>query len=167
MQNASNATQLRDDHPSPRWKPLPGFEVSVTSGDLAAREALQKVMKALDPLALDPEEASTVELVLAEALNNIVEHAYPDPQTAGPIHIKCRHHADGLHFRVHDIGLAMPDGRAPVGGNISHDVPIDDLPEGGFGWFLIQDLAKDVQYDRVGEENQLNLRIAVAYGRSH
>ena len=41
------------------------------------------------------------------------------------------------------------------------DVAFEDLPEGGFGWFLIQDLAKDVLYARVENENRLSLRLAV------
>jgi serine/threonine-protein kinase RsbW len=41
-------------------------------------------------------------------------------------------------------------------------VDLMDLPEGGFGWFLIKDLAKDVVYARVEGENRLQLRVAVA-----
>ena len=44
------------------------------------------------------------------------------------------------------------------------DVPMQDMPEGGFGWFLIKDLAKDVTYHRVKAENHLSLRLAVAIG---
>lgn len=141
------------------------FDFSITSGETAVREALKGVIAELKPLALDVEEASTVELVLAEALNNIVEHAYPAPAATGPIFIKCQHRADGLHVTIRDRGAAMPDGQAPIGMAQSVDVDVMDLPEGGFGWFLIQDLAKDVRYRRVGEENQLDLRLAVAIQR--
>lgn len=141
---------------------LPPFDFSVQSSELAVREALQKLLDALGPLDLGVEEAGTVELVLAEALNNIVEHAYPDQNTAGQIAISCKHLSDGLHFKVVDQGKEMPDGQAPLGMQASLDVDLNDLPEGGFGWFLIQDLAKDVSYQRVGVENQLSMRLAVA-----
>ncbi len=144
-------------------KELPKFEVCITSSARAVRDALQQVLTGLEPLVLDPEEKSTVELVLAEALNNIVEHAYPIASPSGPIHIRCHQKNDGLHFRIRDNGLAMPDGKAPKGQIQPCEVEASDLPEGGFGWFLIENLAKDTRYRRSGDENQLDLRIAVAY----
>ncbi|MEL7081583.1 MAG: ATP-binding protein, partial [Pseudomonadota bacterium] len=56
----------------------------------------------------------------------------------------------------------MPDGETPLGRPANLNVDKMDLPEGGFGWFLIKDLAKDVDYKRVGWENRLSLRLAVA-----
>lgn len=145
--------------------PLPRFKLSLRSGENATRSALAQVMNAISPLSLDAEESMTVELIMAEALNNIVEHAYPDNNPEGPIHIDCTHLADGLHFTIVDQGFPMPNGETPIGICPAHDVEVEDLPEGGFGWFLIKDLAKDVQYKRIEDKNQLRLRIAVAYGR--
>ncbi|WP_298915601.1 ATP-binding protein [uncultured Roseobacter sp.] len=141
---------------------LPPFEISVQSSDMAVRDALAQILTELGPLELSVEESGTIELVLAEVLNNIVEHAYPEPDNPGDIHIYCNHRPDGLHLKITDQGAAMPDGAAPLGKQASLDVDLMDLPEGGFGWFLIQDLAKDVQYARVENENQLTIRIAVA-----
>ncbi|MGC1496180.1 MAG: ATP-binding protein [Sulfitobacter sp.] len=138
------------------------FEVDVDSGELAVRDALTLVLSNLEVLSLDVEELATVELVLAEALNNVVEHAYPKSEPGNPIHIQCSQKATGLHFAITDQGHAMPDGKTPLG--LSQNVDVDplDMPEGGFGWFLIKDLAKDVLYRRIENENQLSLRIAVA-----
>ncbi|TMM52379.1 ATP-binding protein [Sulfitobacter sabulilitoris] len=141
---------------------LPPFDITLKSGSLAVREALRHLLERLGPLELDIEEAGTVELVLAEALNNIVEHAYRAPEAAGPICIRCSHKKDGLHLRIRDRGLSMPDGPLADGGPARTEMISGDLPEGGFGWFLIRDLAKDVQYRRVGIENRLDLRLAVA-----
>ncbi|MFL4469665.1 ATP-binding protein [Tateyamaria armeniaca] len=143
---------------------LPAFQISIQSGGMAVRDALKKLMDGLKPLSLDVEEAGTVELVMAEALNNIVEHAYPEGDPDGPINITCSHARDGLHMTVVDNGRAMPDGRTPLGAPVETDVALNDMPEGGFGWFLIKDLAKDVRYDRVESENHLSLRLAVAIG---
>lgn len=137
------------------------FRVCVQSGEMAVRAALSELMTNLKPLTLDVEEEGTVELVLAEALNNVVEHGYPKENDAGPIAISCSQQDDGLHFEIRDKGLPMPDGQAPIGMAADVSVPMEDMPEGGFGWFLIQDLAKDVKYKRNGDENLLNLRIAV------
>ncbi|MEL6450486.1 MAG: ATP-binding protein [Pseudomonadota bacterium] len=141
---------------------LPTFRITVQSGALAVREALAALLDGLKPLDLDIEEAGTVELVMAEALNNIVEHAYPAGDPAGPIDITCAHAVDGLHLTVVDQGRGMPDGETPLGAAANLDVDLCDMPEGGFGWFLIKDLAKDVTYQRVARENHLTLRIAVA-----
>ena len=152
----------------PMSKPLPllePFQLTVRSGEFAVREALDGLIYGLAPLSLDVEEIGTVELVMAEALNNIVEHAYPEPDNDGPIAVGCQHQQDGLHMTVLDRGLAMPDGRAPIGMAQDVDVDVMDMPEGGFGWFLIQNLAKDVRYGRVKDQNRLDLRLAVAICR--
>lgn len=129
---------------------------------MAAREARQKLLSELRPLKLGTRDAGTVELVLAEVLNNIVEHAYRDQNASGKIAISCEHRADGLHLQIIDEGEAMPEGDIPTGARASLDVDINDLPEGGFGWFIIRDLAKDLKYKRIGTKNQLSMRLDVA-----
>jgi serine/threonine-protein kinase RsbW len=37
----------------------------------------------------------------------------------------------------------------------------DDLPEGGFGWFLIRELTKDLQYVRHEDQNRLTFSIPI------
>ena len=122
---------------------------------------LEELMAQLDALTLSVDNAGKVELVVAEALNNVVEHAYPDGSPDGPIRLDWAVEADLLKFKITDQGLGMPDGKAPNGRAQSVKVDIMDLPEGGFGWFLIRDLAEDVEYCRSGWENCLhfNLRI--------
>lgn len=137
------------------------FEVHVESGQQAVRDALQRFLKALEPLNLDVEEAGTVELVLAEVLNNIVEHAYPPASPGGPIDIQCTQKIDGLSILIKDCGRAMPEGKLPLGELASFNDDLDDLPEGGFGWFLVKDLARDVTYARVNNENHLQMRLAL------
>lgn len=142
-------------------KTLQPFEVCVQSGQMAVREALAQFFDALKPLELDVEEAGTIELVLAEVLNNIVEHAYPPSAPEGPITIRCALRPDGLTLHIVDKGAVMPDGRLPLGELPSLEVEQQDLPEGGFGWFLIQHLARDVSYTRANDENHLRLRLAL------
>ncbi|MBD3665689.1 ATP-binding protein [Sulfitobacter sp. TSTF-M16] len=145
---------------------LAPFDVSVISSEHAVRDALRDVIHGLGPLGLDIEEVGTVELVLAEALNNIVEHAYPPDAQGGPIHVTCRHRQKGLFFTIRDRGKAMPDGQIPLGMVQDVNVDVMDMPEGGFGWFMIRDLAKDVAYQRQGCENELQLRLAIAVRRA-
>ncbi len=140
------------------------FDVEFQSGPLAVRQALAQVLDGLKPLSLDVEETGTIELVLAEALNNIVEHAYPEGDPTGAINITCKRGEKGLHFRVTDSGRPMPEEKLPMAVQADVDVDMFDLPEGGFGWFLIQDLAKDVDYAYENGKNILDLRLAVAMG---
>ena len=147
---------------SPDIEPL--CKVHLRSGTTTTRRALEKVLHALEGLKLDSEERHTVELVVAEALNNIVEHAYPETGNGGPIDIECTHRANGLHFAFFDEGQAMPDGTVPFASLPDLGLETEDLPDGGFGWFIINELAKDVVYERVADRNELRLRIAVAYG---
>ncbi len=143
---------------------FPEVNIIVASGPLAARQALDQLKLALAPLSLHIDELSTVELVLAEAVNNICEHAYANGARHGPIHLHCRHHRDGLHFTITDEGMPMPGGCAPPGLAVDVDGDLSEVPEGGFGWFLIRDLARDVTYQRQGAINRLSLRMAVALG---
>lgn len=140
---------------------LPPVHVSVESSETAARTALAELLKGLAPLNLTVDDAGTVELVMAEALNNVVEHAYPAGDSPGPIKVSCEHAADGLHLLVVDRGRTMPDGQIPTGATVDLNVDFLDMPEGGFGWFLIKDLADDIRYERVDWENRLMFRLAV------
>ncbi|WP_299880605.1 ATP-binding protein [uncultured Sulfitobacter sp.] len=146
---------------------LKPIELCLVNRDHGVRDALARLLVALGPLNLGAEERNTVELVLAEVLNNILEHAYPGIGPLGTVRISVEARSNGLHISVLDDGAPMPDGQAPLGTAQDLNMGIPDLPEGGFGWFLIRDLAKDVQYRRVAGHNQLDLRLAIALPRNH
>ena len=165
MPNASEPVPT-DRRGAKAKSPPPRFGVEVLSGSCAVREALGQVREELHRFELDQEEEGTVQLVLAEVLNNIVEHAYPPSDPVGPITIEALQRPDGLHLSIRDKGHAMPDGQLPIGALPPVDVDLPDLPEGGFGWFLIRDLARDISYRRDAQENHLRLRIAVGVGHT-
>lgn len=138
------------------------FSIRFKNGEMVTRDALDQFLEQLAPLQLDLEEINIVQIILAEILNNILEHAYAPTDLDGPVTIACRCGPKGLHLSIRDQGRAMPDGRLPLGKCQKLDVGLPDLPEGGFGWFLIHDLARDLSYRRVGIENHLTLRIAIS-----
>jgi len=37
---------------------------------------------------------------------------------------------------------------------------LNDLPEGGFGWFMMQSLTQEIGYKRIKNENVLSLTFA-------
>lgn len=138
-------------------KSRPSFSVSFMSDELAVRGALDRVKQQLTRLAMDADDIATFELVAAEVLNNIVEHAYAD-RPDGLVSLSCAQMPDGLHLKFEDQGQAMPDGTAPNSTTPDPDVAFYDLPEGGFGWFMIHELAKDLAYRRENHRNVLTLR---------
>ena len=119
---------------------------------LAVRDGLGLLMSMKPLRALSDEIRGTVAIVLAEALNNVVEHAYRDGP--GPIRICVDHLAPVLRVSVYDQGLPMPNEQLPQG-LLKPLVEGEELPEGGFGWFLIRTLTMDLAYERHGNLNHL------------
>ena len=126
----------------------------------AVRAALEVVIRQLTELGLEVEELGTVELVLAEVMNNVIEHAYRG-RDDGELQLWWTLGRGGLHVRLADTGAAMPDGRLPVVDVPSAEAHAATVPEGGFGWFLIGGLARNVVYRREGGTNVLTFRVVV------
>lgn len=142
--------------------PLTGGELRLVfaASPITVRTALSNACDCLRAHSLSEEEVGSVELVLAETLNNIVEHAYSNSDV-GEIDVRLRLGKRGLHCCIYDTGSPMPCGMPPLGMRADPMAEMDDLPEGGFGWFLIREIAKDLEYVRDGERNKVTFRIAV------
>lgn len=141
----------------------PGSVLRLTfdSGSAQVRVVLSKVSTHLTAAGLGSSELGTIELALAEALNNVVEHAYPDDMQ-GRIDLHLHLTSVSLKIHISDRGGAMPGLNLPPGEPARVDVPSKDLPEGGFGWFLIRSLASDLTYARDNGQNHLTLRFDLA-----
>lgn len=145
-------------------RPTFAFEQSLEATQDAVREALAYFIDQLSTLVLPQDDLETVELVLAETLNNIVEHAFADQTEPGFIRIRCVCQRGVLYLRITDFGKAMPGLMAPAGSTPAMPIGSDDLPEGGFGWGLIRTLTDDVSYVRSGPMNALTLQIPLNKG---
>ena len=121
------------------------------------------VQEAVDALATDPgvapEDVETIQIILAEALNNVVEHAYPEDE-AGDVQLLIRRRRGSLMCEIKDRGRPMPNGRIPIGDHPTSEG--DQMPEGGYGWFLIRELVRDLIYDRKNGENVLFMTFAAS-----
>ena len=118
---------------------------------MAVRDGLSGLFALRETSSLGDDLRGLTEIVLAEVLNNVVEHAYAG--TSGPIAVVLDHRKGALHVTVRDEGVALPDGRLPDGS--LPDLDGDGLPEGGFGWHLIRSLVTDLRYCRDGGANHL------------
>jgi len=117
-------------------------------------------MRAFREMEIAGEHTGVVEIVLAEVLNNVVEHAYAE-HGRGVIELDVKREGQRLTFVIRDDGRPMPGGIAPGGIPQDLDVAEKDLPEGGFGWFLIRELTRDLRYHRTGNRNELRFFISV------
>jgi len=134
----------------------PFFRRHFTATDIETRAALQALMLALDQAGVGDEDSSNAELILAEALNNVVEHAYADG--AGPVELTVSLQRNGMACTISDRGA----GGEHVGIGTDFDGfidPPDDLPEGGFGWHIIRCLTSELAYQRDRDRNSLMMRL--------
>lgn len=127
---------------------------------MAVREALRQVVAALRAAKFIEEDLASVELVLAEVLNNVVLHAYAGSDD-GMITVLVELQADGLMLRVEDDGAPMPPDGMPMGRPADASLDLLSQPEGGYGWFIIREVARDLRYVRVKSRNILTFRIAI------
>jgi serine/threonine-protein kinase RsbW len=129
--------------------------IAIAGNDLAIRNGLAALVTL--PMIRDLSESNrgTVEIVVAEVLNNVVEHAYANRQ--GIIQLLICPQGTSLRFEVRDDGAALPDHQLPQGH--APALTQDILPEGGFGWFLIRSFANDLSYRREEDNNVLSFAI--------
>lgn len=124
------------------------------STNTAVRDLLQDVASFLDQNSVARADVETAEVVLAEAMNNVVEHAYQWRQD-GSLQLGIDLRAGEIIFTLTDRGQPLPDLRLPDKRQHDLDVPLEDLPEGGFGWFLIHSLTTHLSYRRAEGINHL------------
>ena len=98
------------------------------------------------------------QIVLAEVLNNIVEHAY-GPDRGGFIKVQIEKVDAALAFTIHDFGRPMKDQKLPQPKTPVLSKEREDLSEGGYGSYIVQLLCEKLDYVRNGDENVLTLRI--------
>jgi len=157
MGHARDHLKASDDRNEPR------LQLVFPGDQLAVRRALREAMVFLRDLGIAQDACGPVELVLAEAINNIVEHAF-DGQIRGSIELSIKQIDGDLNFTIFDDGRPMPGGDAPLGHPHNLSCDLIDLPEGGFGWFLIRNLTRELIYTRIGNRNQLQFTINPSSG---
>lgn len=129
------------------------MQLTLESDPVAVRKSLATLLACPIMRSVDDASRDTAEIVLAEILNNIVEHAYAN-QT-GKICVTLHLQSGGIYVVICDQGRPFAQGRIPQGILPKTD-SMKDLPEGGFGWFLIGTLAQRLTYTRQDECNQLS-----------
>ncbi|PCD76323.1 ATP-binding protein [Pseudothioclava arenosa] len=134
------------------------FHTSFPARPQAVREALRAAVARFARL-MSADEAGTFELILAEILNNVVEHSYQDADE-GTVTLSIVQDRRGLSCSISDDGVPLPEDclRRVLPDDPGRPQP-GNLPEGGFGWFLIHDLAEELGYQRDANRNLLAFRL--------
>jgi anti-sigma regulatory factor (Ser/Thr protein kinase) len=98
-------------------------------------------------------------IALAEALNNIEEHAYSGrPEQPVLVEIDAARRLRKM-LKSKTAGFlcraaSLPAGQYAFGGSGG---ALDEMPEGGFGWALLRRLTRELAYQRQKEWNRLTL----------
>ena len=134
---------------------------AVAASEAGVRCGLGRIRAFLFAAGLSDETCGTAEIILAEALNDVAEHAYAGRDAGSPNDIEVMITLDGTTaaIKITDSGAPLPGLRPPEG----HPPPLEGsgagLPEGGFGWFLIRSLTTRLSYMRQDNRNMLKLSI--------
>lgn len=141
------------------------LELCLSAEGHEVRRALRKIRLSLAG-RLPPDDAGSLELALAEVLNNIVEHAYAG-RTPGRVSVSLVRAptGDALLCRVEDDGHPMPGMALPEGQMQPVADRVGDLAEGGWGWALIRALTSEIVYERQAGRNRLHFRLPLAAAR--
>ncbi len=133
------------------------LQFSITSSFENVADLAEKVSEVCGVHARQQADSiDMLRLCLAEALNNIVEHAY-EGAIGKPIFADVAFSDGGYEVLLIDEGKPLPGGELPDG-EVSFEVDdIENLPEGGFGWMLIRNEMDNVTYERRDGCNVLRL----------
>ncbi len=107
-----------------------------------------------------PDQVSSIELCMVEAINNAIEHAYQE-RSGHQVWVTLELTVGALALTVADRGVAMPPEvleriRASVAAREEQaDSAMSELAEGGYGLSLILQLMEDVSYRSERGENRL------------
>ena len=134
----------------PRVQPM--FHRVLSAEPDEVRRALTDLRARFAPV-VDADAMGRLELVLAEVMNNVAEHAGGAGVARGLMHLCVVMHDSGLSCAITDNGNQLPPDCLRPRSLPAMD-PLD-LPEGGFGWFLIQGLTQSLCYYREDHRNCL------------
>ena len=102
---------------------------------------------------LSPDIVCNLNLVLEEAVVNIINYAYPKEEHES-IYLSARMHEGSIVLVLTDTGKEFDPTAAPEA-----DVTLsaDDRQIGGLGIFLIRQIMNEVKYERIEGKNVLTL----------
>ena len=106
-----------------------------------------------EAFALPMKTVMNLNLVLEEAVTNLIMYAYPKEEHEY-IHLTAKEQEGKLIFILTDSGKAFDPTQAP---DADITLSADDRQIGGLGIFLIRKIMNEVKYERIDGKNVLTL----------
>lgn len=133
-------------------------EKIILTNSMSEIEKLPDVtMRLTQRLGFDEAYRNRLNLILEEALVNVIDYAYPEGES-GEIELRILHDAAGkIIFRISDSGTPFDP---TLGGNADIQADIEERTIGGLGIFLIKNLSDNVSYSRVDGRNVLTIKVS-------
>ena len=104
-------------------------------------------------LSLAPDVVFNLNLVLEEAVVNIINYAYPKEEHQS-IYLSATQHEDSIILVLTDTGVEFDPTMAP---EADITLSAEERPIGGLGIFLIRQIMNEVRYDRIDGKNVLTM----------
>lgn len=104
-------------------------------------------------LSLSPDVIFNLNLVLEEAVVNVINYAYPKEEHQS-IYLSAHLHEGSIVLVVTDTGKEFDPTLAP---EVDITLSADERPIGGLGIFLIRQIMNEVRYERIDGKNILTL----------
>lgn len=108
---------------------------------------------------LEKSVCSEIEICLTEAINNIVKHAYEENFTQS-INVKITLKEKLIKLELTDHGISRREFRKPTLEFDPND--IENLPEGGMGLYIIDQLMDEISYKTENGVNIFTMKKVVA-----
>lgn len=130
----------------------------ILKNELPAVTELREFVDRLCEEGLFPLETSMkLQLVLEEAVVNIINYAYPDG-TEGEIEVIIRIAGGKVNVILRDKGVEFDPTGAP---EVDTSASAEEREIGGLGIFLIREMSEEVSYRREGDKNVMELVINI------
>ena len=126
----------------------------ILANDIAEISRLaQFVDEVGEEFALTPDVIFNLNLVLEEAVANVINYAYPKEEHQH-IYLSASLHEGSIVFVLTDTGKEFDPTMAP---EADITLSAEDRPIGGLGIFLIRQIMNEVKYERIEGKNVLTL----------
>jgi serine/threonine-protein kinase RsbW len=133
----------------------PAFHRDIQNCQSLVPNLLGDVCKWLVQVGVSHEKITDVQIVMAEALNNVIEHGFAS-DNSGHIGIDIEVANGSIVAEISDNGKEFTPPEANQTPLQDND-DFDHLPEGGFGWILIREITTSYTFHRIANENRLIL----------
>ena len=126
----------------------------ILTNDISEINKLSEFVEEIgNELSLAPDVVFNLNLVLEEAVVNIINYAYPKEEHQS-IYLSARLHEDSIILVLTDSGVEFDPTIAP---EVDITLSVEERSIGGLGIFLIRQIMNEVRYDRIDGKNILTL----------